>query len=113
MLNQNQHFDVIANNAGPPYPNAWPILVIPTGCGMFLSHKAVQGIVEEWNKDHTSCNYEHPDDVMIGILLGSAGFHNIANYNYDIVLPYMEINNRFFHLRWKIFNEPILRVIHG
>ena len=112
LLHQNQHFDVIANNVPPPYPNAWPVPIIPTGCGMFLSRKAVQGVVDEWIKDPQLLNYQHPDDVMIGILLGRAGFHTIANYNYEIVLPYMEVNNNFFHLRCKMFNEPILRVLH-
>ena len=54
----------------------------------------------------------YPDDVMIGILLGRAGFHTIANYNYETVLPYMDPNTYFFHLRCKMFNEPLLRVLH-
>lgn len=112
MLQQNQHFDVIANNVLPPYPNAWPVPIIPTGCGMFLSRRAVNGIVDEWKKDPSLLNFMYPDDVMIGILLGRAGFHTIANYNYETVLPYMDPNTYFFHLRCKMFNEPFLRVLH-
>ena len=112
MLQQNRHFDVIANNVLPPYPNAWPVPIIPTGCGMFLSRRAVNGIVDEWKKDPSLLNFMYPDDVMIGILLGRAGFHTIANYNYETVLPYMDPNTYFFHLRCKMFNEPLLRVLH-
>ena len=49
---------------------------------------------------------------MIGVLLDRAGFQNIANYNYETVLPYMNTNKHFFHIRCKIFNDPLLRVIH-
>ena len=71
-----------------------------------------QGVVVEWNKDPQLINYEHPDDVMIGILSGRADFHTIANYNFEIVLLYMEVKNSFFHVRCKMLNEPILCVIH-
>ena len=112
ILSNNRHCDVIANNVSQPHPNAWPVNIIPTGCGMFLSRKAVVGIVDEWKKDPDLLNFQHPDDVMIGILLARAGFTTIANYNYDIVLPYMGTNINFFHLRCKMFNEPILRVCY-
>ena len=112
LLHQNSHFDVIANNVTPPFPNAWSVPIIPTGCGMFLSRKAVNGIVSEWLKDQVLLNFIHPDDVMIGILLGRAGFNVIANYPFEVILPYMGINHRYFHLRCKMFNEPHLRITY-
>ena len=79
---------------------------------MFLLRRAVNSIVDEWKKDPSLLNFMYPDDVMIGILLGRAGFHTIANYNYETVLPYMDPNTYFVHLRCKMFNEPLLRVLH-
>ena len=112
FLSKYNNFDVIANKVTPPFPNAWPVSAIPTGCGMFLSRKAVNGIVTEWLKDPNLSNFIYPDDVMIGILLGRSGFNVLANYNYEMILPYMGVNHRYFHLRCKMFNEPIHRVQH-
>ena len=64
--------DVIANNISPPYPNTWPIPIIPTGY--------------KWRKNSPLLNFLDPDNVMIVILGGCAGFHTIANYNYETVL---------------------------
>ena len=106
LLSANQQFDIIANHCTPPYKKAWPVPMIPMGCGMFLSRKAVEGVVTEWTKDTSSLlDFAFPDDVMVGILLGRAGFCVIANYKYNIVLPYMPLNRTYLHLRCKIFNE--------
>ena len=112
LISQNTRFDVIANNVLPPYPNAWPVPVIPSGCGMFLSRKAVRSVVDEWYKDPVLSLYIHPEDVTIGILLGRAGYDTIVNYHYEVVLPYMEPNDRFFHLRTKMFDDTKDRVDH-
>ena len=112
MLEQNKCYDVIANNGSPTFFNPSPITSIPNGNGIFLSRRAVTGIVQEWKKDTSLLNFTYPENVMIGVLLDRAGFQNIANYNYETVLPYMNTNKHFFHIRCKIFNDPLLRVIH-
>ena len=110
MLEQKKCYDVIANNGSPTFFNPSPITSIPNG--NFLSRRAVTGRVQEWKKDTSLLNFTYPENVMIGVLLDRAGFQNIANYNYETVLPYMNTNKHFFHIRCKIFNDPLLRVIH-
>ena len=97
MLAENSTHDVIASIVYGGTDG------FPTGCGMFLSRRAVAHILDAWDK------LEHPilttllDDEYIGVLLRSEGASPLSwqHVDYHMTTPLTEIDSVSFHRRCK------------
>jgi hypothetical protein len=103
MLKQYKNFPVIGNIVNNDFV---------TGCGMFLSRRVVQGIVDTWiGGEHIELTY---DDIVIGQLIKKSGFpmSTWKHTEYLMARPNMDPRtaDNYFHIRCKLSTDVMTRV---
>lgn len=103
MLNTNNSFPVIGNIVSNEFV---------TGCGMFLSRKVVQALVDLWSADENiELTY---DDVLIGRMIQKCGFP-VSTWKHTTYLhtnPSTDLHesDSHFHIRSKLGVDVDMRV---
>lgn len=103
MLTENKSHDVIGNIVQNEFV---------TGCGMFLSRKVVQALVDLWTAgEPIELTY---DDVIIGRMIQKCGFP-VSSWKHTTYLhtrPHMDVReaDSHFHIRSKLGTDVAMRV---